>query len=69
MEKQHNTEYQALAIVADMVQKFAQLHILNIAPSDRVKLQVARKELEEVIAKNVYRMNYDKNIINKIIKL
>ena len=69
MEGQNNTEYQALAIVADMVHKFTQLHILNISQSDRIKLQVARKEFEEVIAKNGYRMNYDKNIINRIIKL
>jgi len=69
MKKNIDTEYQALCIIADMVMKFALLHVLNISDQDRVTLQIVRDDLEKIIQANGYRMNYDKNIKNTIIKL
>jgi len=69
MKKGNDTEFQALAIIAEMVMRFGQLHVLNISSEDRKKLLCVRNKLEKVIHSNGYRMTYDKNIKYNIIKL
>lgn len=69
MEKLNSTEYLALTIIADMVQKFAQLYVMNVSVTDWEKLRSVRENLEKVITDNGDRMNYDRNINSKIIKL
>lgn len=69
MKKHIDTEYQALYIISDMIKKFRLLHVLNISELDRITLQFVRDNLEKIIHDNGYRMNYDKNIKNTIIKL
>ncbi|WP_250253512.1 hypothetical protein [Chryseobacterium sp. Marseille-Q3244] len=68
MKKENETSFQALAIIAEMVTKFGQLYVLNISSEDWEQLQYVRDRLEKVIHDNGYRMNYDKNIKQNIIK-
>ncbi|MDR2270474.1 MAG: hypothetical protein LBF27_06150 [Sphingobacterium sp.] len=68
MKKDLETEYNALKIVADIVEKFTILHVLNVSSNDRENLENARKNLEMVIHRNGYKMNYEKNN-NKITKI
>lgn len=68
MKKEIETTFQALTIIAEMVMKFGQLYILNISSEDWKHLQSVRNGLEKVIHDNGYRMNYDKNIKQNIIK-
>ncbi|AZB26862.1 hypothetical protein EG339_20880 [Chryseobacterium bernardetii] len=68
MKKEIETAFQALAIIAEMVTKFGQLYVLNISSEDWEQLQYVRDGLEKVIHDNGYRMNYDKNIKQNIIK-
>lgn len=69
MKKENDTEFQALTIIAEMVMRFKQLHVLNISVEDRKELQFVRTSLEKVIHDNGYQMTYDKNIKYDIIKL
>lgn len=69
MKNQIETELQALDTIADMVMKFGQLHILNIREEDWRQLHIVRQCLEKIIYDNGYRMNYDKNLSNKLIKI
>lgn len=69
MKKENDTEFQALTIIAEMVMRFKQLHVLNISVEDRKELQFVRTSLEKVIHYNGYQMTYDKNIKYNIIKL
>ncbi|OJZ01267.1 hypothetical protein [Sphingobacterium sp. 40-24] len=69
MKKTTETEIQALHTIAEMVIKFGQLHVLNIKEEDWKLLNNARQCLEKVIDDNGYRMNYDKNLKNHLIKL
>lgn len=69
MKKETDTELQSLHIIAEMVMKFAQLHVLNIKEEDWKLLNNARQCLEKVIHDNGYRLNYDKNLKNHLIKL
>lgn len=66
---QIDTELKALDTIADMVMKFGQLHVLNIRQEDWKQLHIVRQCLEKVIHENGYRMNYDKNLSNKLIKI
>ncbi|WP_185286285.1 hypothetical protein [Chryseobacterium indologenes] len=66
---QIETELKALHTIADMVMKFGQLHVLNIREEDWKQLHIVRQCLEKVIHENGYRMNYDKNLSNKLIKI
>ncbi|WP_312297036.1 hypothetical protein [Chryseobacterium sp.] len=68
MKKENETAFQALTIIAEMVMKFGQLYVLNISSEDWEHLQSVRNGLEKVIRNNGYRMNYDKNIKQNIIK-
>ncbi|MFS4474118.1 hypothetical protein [Chryseobacterium sp. T20] len=68
MKKEIETTFQALTIIAEMVMKFGQLYILDISSEDWKHLQSVRNGLEKVIHDNGYRMNYDKNIKQNIIK-
>lgn len=68
MKKENETAFQALTIIAEMVMKFGQLYVLNISSEDWEHLQSVRNGLEKVIHDNGYRMNYDKNIKQNIIK-
>lgn len=68
MKKENDTEFQALTIIAEMVMRFKQLHVLNISMKDRKELQFVRTSLEKVIHDNGYQMTYDKNIKYNIIK-
>ncbi|SIT16473.1 hypothetical protein [Chryseobacterium gambrini] len=68
MKKENETAFQALTIIADMVMKFGQLYVLNISSEDWEHLQSVRNGLEKVIHDNGYRMNYDKNMKQNIIK-
>lgn len=69
MKKEHDTELQALTIIAEMVIKFGQLHVLNIQEEDWKQLHQVRQCLEKVIHDNGYRMNYDRNLKSHLIKL
>ncbi len=69
MKKATKTELQALHIIAEMVIKFGQLHVLNIREEDWKQLHIVRQCLEKVIHDNGYRMNYDKNLRNKLVKI
>jgi len=69
MKKETDTELQALHIIAEMVMKFAQLLVLNIKQEDWKQLHTARQCFENVIHDNGYRMNYDKNLKNHLIKI
>ncbi|SIS62042.1 hypothetical protein SAMN05421786_101554 [Chryseobacterium ureilyticum] len=68
MKKENETAFQALTIIAEMVMKFGQLYVLNISSEDWEHLQSVGNGLEKVIHDNGYRMNYDKNIKQNIIK-
>ncbi|AZB17444.1 hypothetical protein EG352_06535 [Chryseobacterium indologenes] len=68
MKKENETAFQPLTIIAEMVMKFGQLYVLNISSEDWEHLQSVRNGLEKVIHDNGYRMNYDKNIKQNIIK-
>lgn len=68
MKKENETAFQALTIIAEMVMKFGKLYVLNISYEDWEHLQSIRNGLEKVIHDNGYRMNYDKNIKQNIIK-
>ena len=68
MKKKIDTEYRALMIIADMVIRFGTLHILNISTADTETLQSVRDNLEKIIKKNGYRINYDRNIKSPLIK-
>ncbi|WP_144266057.1 hypothetical protein [Elizabethkingia miricola] len=59
----------ALNTIAEMVLKFGQLYVLNIREEDWKQLHIVRQCLEKVIHDNGYRMNYDKNLSNKLIKI
>lgn len=69
MKRENDTAYKALTIIAEMVMKFGQLYVLNISSEDWNELQSVRNSLEKVIRDNGYRMNYDKNIKDNILKL
>ncbi|MDR6546462.1 hypothetical protein J2810_002521 [Chryseobacterium rhizosphaerae] len=69
MKNNIDTEYQALCIISELIKKFGLLHVLNISEQDSITLKTVRDELEKIIQANGYRMNYDKNIKNTIIKL
>ncbi|WP_194932942.1 hypothetical protein [Sphingobacterium paramultivorum] len=68
-ENQIDTELKALNTIAEMVLKFGQLHVLNIREEDLKQLDMVRKCLEKVIRDNGYRMNYDENSNNHLIKI
>lgn len=68
MKKKIDTEYRALTIIADMVIRLGTLHVLNISTADTENLQTVRDNLEQIILRNGYRMNYDRNIKSPIIK-
>ncbi len=68
MKKENETAFQAFTIIAEMVMKFGQLHVLTISSENWEHLQSVRNGLEKVIRNNGYRMNYDKNIKQNIIK-
>ncbi|OPC69936.1 hypothetical protein BAZ12_08930 [Elizabethkingia miricola] len=69
MKNQIETELNALNTIAEMVLKFGQLYVLNIREEDWKQLHIVRQCLEKVIHDNGYRMNYDKNLSNKLIKI
>jgi len=69
MKKENDTEFQALILIAEMVMKFGQLYVLNMKEEDSQQLYNARECLEKVIHDNGYRMNYDRNLKNHLIKL
>ena len=69
MKNQIETELNALNTIAEMVLKFGQLYVLNIREEDWKQLHIVRQYLEKVIHDNGYRMNYDKNLSNKLIKI
>lgn len=69
MKNQIDTELKALNTIAEMVLKFGQLHVLNIREEDWIQLHIVRKCLEKVIRDKGYRMNYDKNLNNHLIKI
>lgn len=69
MKKENETAFQALTIIAEMVMKFGQLYVLNISSADWEQIQYVRNGLEKIIHDNGYRMNYDKNIKQNIIKI
>ncbi|AZB25181.1 MULTISPECIES: hypothetical protein [Bacteroidota] len=69
MKNQIDTELNALNTIAEMVLKFGQLYVLNIREEDWKQLHIVRQCLEKVIHDNGYRMNYDKNLSNKLIKI
>ncbi|MDR6513671.1 hypothetical protein J2780_000235 [Chryseobacterium camelliae] len=69
MKNQTDTEPQALQTIAEMVKQFGRLHVLNIRKEDRKQLRTVRECLEKIIHDNGYRMNYDRNLKNNLIKL
>lgn len=69
MKKENDTEFQVLTLIAEMVMKFGQLYVLNMKEEDSKQLHKARQCLEKVIHDNGYRMNYDRNLKNNLIKL
>ncbi len=69
MNSQTDTESQALHTVAEMLMQFGLLHVLNIRREDRKQLHMVRECLEKIIYDNGFRMNYDRNIKNNLIKL
>lgn len=68
MKNQIDTELNALNTIAEMVLKFGQLYVLNIREEDWKQLHIVRQCLEKVIHDNGYRMNYDKNLKNPLVK-
>lgn len=64
MNSQTDTEPQALHTVAEMLMQFGLLHILNIRQEDRKQLHMVRECLD-----NAFRMSYDRNLKNNLIKL
>lgn len=69
MDNQIDTELKALQTIAEMLMQFGLLHVLNIRQEDRKQLQMVRECLEKIIHDNGFRMNYDRNIKNNLIKI
>ncbi len=69
MDNQTDTEPKALQTIAEMLMQFGLLHVLNIRKEDRKRLHMVRECLENIIHDNGFRMNYDRNLKNNLIKL
>jgi hypothetical protein len=69
LDNQTDTEPKALQTIAEMLMQFERLHIMNIRQEDRKQLHMVRECLEKIIHDNGFRMNYDRNLKNNIIKL
>ncbi|NPA10348.1 MAG: hypothetical protein GXO46_15340 [Chlorobi bacterium] len=69
MNNQTDTEPKALQTIAEMLMQFGLLHILNIRQEDRKQLHMVRECLEKIIHDNGFRMNYDRNLKNNLIKI
>lgn len=62
------TEYKSLTIIANLVKRFEDFHLLQMTRLDDEDLTKARNLLQTIIHSNGYKVNYDKNSKKPLLK-